>query len=284
MANTNFTLPDGIPPIEQSLLKYIHHLHPELQTRYDLLFEVLYQQLPEKQKADIVDGQIILHQCPAMPPHDQLNHLLYSILHNYAKQFPQSGIVFGPMTLIQIPPISPNDNPTGREPDLFWIKKMDLDLVNGAKFTGIPQLIIEILATDPEERKRDLVSKAEEYARLGVPEYWILDLWEDETKFGTLTESSYSWTTWTDDEDPWIESENIPGFILRKSWMTMMDGELPSVNEIDPYVLGIQEHLEESEHQIDALEHEKDALEHQREEYEAILQEHGLLSKQKFKR
>ena len=119
---------------------------------------------------------------------------------------------------------------------------------------------------------------------LGVPEYWILDLWEDETKFGTLTESSYSWTTWTDDEDPWIESENIPGFILRKSWITMMDGELPSVNDIDPYVLGIQEHLEESEHQIDALEDEKDALEHQREEYEAILQEHGLLSKQKFKR
>ena len=64
----------------------------------------------------------------------------------------------------------------------------------------------------------------------------------------------------------------------------MMDGELPSVNDRNPYVLGIQEHLEESEHQIDALEHEKDALEHQREEYEAILQEHGLLSKQKFKR
>ena len=104
MADTDFTLPDGIPSIEQSLLKYIHHLHPELQTRYDLLFEVLYQQLPEKQKADIVEGQIVLHQCPAMPAYDQLNQTLGSILHNYAKQFPQYGMVFGPMTLIQIPP------------------------------------------------------------------------------------------------------------------------------------------------------------------------------------
>ena len=145
-------------------MKYIHHLHPELQTRYDLLFEVLYQQLPEKQKADIVEGQIVLHQCPAMPPHDQLNQTLGSILHNYAKQFPQYGMVFGPMTLIQIPPLSPDDNPTGREPDLFWIKKSDLNLVNGAKFMGIPQLIIEILASEPEERKRDLIIKAEEYA------------------------------------------------------------------------------------------------------------------------
>ena len=252
MADTDFTLPDGIPSIERSLLKYIHHLHPKLQTRYDLLFEVLYQQLPEKQKADIVEGQIILHQCPAMPPSwsikpdfgfdtSQLCKTISSIWHGFWTNDINSNS-----------PLSPDDNPTGREPDLFWIKKSDLDLVNGAKFMGIPQLIIEILATDPEERKRDLIIKAEEYA--SSRRSWILDFgsmgrW---TKFGTLTESSYSWTTWTHDEDPWIESAKDSGNYDKKIMDDHGGWRITSVNEINPYVMEIQNIWKNLKHQIDA--------------------------------
>jgi Uma2 family endonuclease len=229
MANMNLAFPDDISFTEQALLQYIHQIHPELRSRNEILFEVLYQQLPDKQKADIVKGKIEIHNCPAMPEHDSLNAMLYQLLQHYSERFPQTGFPFGPMTIVQIPPASPNDPPTGREPDIFWVANNDLPLVKGAKFTGRPTLIIEILASDPQERDRDLSIKPIEYARLGVIEYWIFDIWGNETKFGILNGSSYLWQDWPVGADPQIASITIPGFYIQKSWITLTNGHFPSV-------------------------------------------------------
>ena len=40
------------------------------------------------------------------------------------------------------------------------------------RFTGIPELIVEILSSN---RARDLVMKAHKYAKAGLPRYWVFD-------------------------------------------------------------------------------------------------------------
>lgn len=60
-----------------------------------------------------------------------------------------------------------------REPDVFYVRP---ERVRDPK--GQPQgadLVIEIVSEGAENRTRDLVTKRQEYAEAGIPEYWIID-------------------------------------------------------------------------------------------------------------
>jgi Uma2 family endonuclease len=238
MASQNVLYAQNDSDREKALFQMIHRCRPDLKTRHDILLEALYEQLPEKQKADIVKGKIILEDCPALPAHDLLIAILLELLHHFSEIHPELGFPLGQMTLLEIPPLSPLDEPTAREPDIFWVSRDQSDLLNGAKFSGCPLLIIEILASTELERKKDLEIKCEEYARLGVSEYWIIDLWRNDSKFGTLNKNEYEWKTWADfsENDPELHSTTIPGFYLKKSWVTLSNGQLPSVQSIDPFI------------------------------------------------
>lgn len=61
-----------------------------------------------------------------------------------------------------------------REPDVVFMRaehsdRVEVDCWNGA------DLVIEVVSDDRESRKRDLVTKPEEYARAKIPEYWVID-------------------------------------------------------------------------------------------------------------
>lgn len=43
------------------------------------------------------------------------------------------------------------------------------------EFWDRADLIMEVISSDPEDRRRDLVTKRREYARARIPEYWIID-------------------------------------------------------------------------------------------------------------
>lgn len=66
------------------------------------------------------------------------------------------------------------DDKTCMVPDLCIVT--DFKKLEGGKFVvGAPEWIVEILGSDPEDRRRDLTVKVEKYANAGVKEYWILD-------------------------------------------------------------------------------------------------------------
>ena len=60
-----------------------------------------------------------------------------------------------------------------REPDVVYQRPgradADADYADGA------DLVIEVVSDDARDRERDLVVKRQEYARAGIPEYWIVD-------------------------------------------------------------------------------------------------------------
>jgi Uma2 family endonuclease len=59
------------------------------------------------------------------------------------------------------------------QPDLVVVLRDRAHIVERNRITGTPNLLLEILS--PSNRTYDLTTKAELYARNGVPEYWIVD-------------------------------------------------------------------------------------------------------------
>ncbi|MCC7338446.1 MAG: Uma2 family endonuclease [Pirellulaceae bacterium] len=59
-----------------------------------------------------------------------------------------------------------------REPDVFFVRS------GREEHLGYPvgaDLVIEVVSSDRESRRRDTVVKRSEYARAGIAEYWIVD-------------------------------------------------------------------------------------------------------------
>ena len=61
----------------------------------------------------------------------------------------------------------------GREPDLLFVANEHLDRLQETCLDGPADLVVEIVS--PESAGRDRGEKFYEYARGGVPEYWLID-------------------------------------------------------------------------------------------------------------
>jgi Uma2 family endonuclease len=65
-----------------------------------------------------------------------------------------------------------------REPDIVFMAKQHADRM-GEDFCRGADLVMEIVSDNPEDRRRDLVTKRGEYARARILEYWIIDPLEE---------------------------------------------------------------------------------------------------------
>jgi Uma2 family endonuclease len=61
-----------------------------------------------------------------------------------------------------------------REPDVVFMAREHADRIRDRYWKGA-DLVMEVVSGDKEDRRRDSVVKREEYARAGIPEYWIVD-------------------------------------------------------------------------------------------------------------
>jgi Uma2 family endonuclease len=78
---------------------------------------------------------------------------------------------------------------TYREPDIVYLNPERM-----ANTRGYPQgadLAIEVVSEGTENRERDLEVKRAEYARAGIPEYWIVDPQDHRITVLTLQADAY---------------------------------------------------------------------------------------------
>lgn len=61
-----------------------------------------------------------------------------------------------------------------REPDVLFMSKQNANRISEEFWDGA-DLVMEVVSGEDEDRRRDLVTKRREYARAGIPEYWIVD-------------------------------------------------------------------------------------------------------------
>jgi Uma2 family endonuclease len=77
-----------------------------------------------------------------------------------------------------------------REPDVVFMRKEHRARM-GNRFWDGADLVMEVVSEGDEDRNRDLVEKREEYARAGIPEYWIVDPLEERITVLRLARKRY---------------------------------------------------------------------------------------------
>lgn len=77
-----------------------------------------------------------------------------------------------------------------REPDILYISQERWRRTEH-KYAEGADLVVEVVSGGEEDRKRDLVTKRVEYARAGIPEYWIVDPARERIIVLTLGDDGY---------------------------------------------------------------------------------------------
>src|SRR5262249_55719115 len=78
-----------------------------------------------------------------------------------------------------------------REPDVVFMHKDNADRI-GKKFWRGADLVMEVVSEGDEDRRRDLKKNPKDYARAGIPEYWIVDPQEETITVLRLADKHYA--------------------------------------------------------------------------------------------
>jgi len=108
-------------------------------------------------------------EVPPMPTtsHQLLVAWLYGILQAFVVSRDLGTVAFAPLR-VRI------SRAKFREPDLVFMLKENSERIGEEYWEGA-DLVMEVVSQDAEGRRRDLETKRREYARAGIPEYWIID-------------------------------------------------------------------------------------------------------------
>ena len=120
----------------------------------------------DNNRYELIEGELFVSRAPGIP-HRVLNNLqlalgIYLQDNPIGIVVPGAGAVFSDYDAVI--------------PDLVFVRaERWSEVVTETKFTGPPDLVIEITSPGKENRDRDLLVKRQLYAKYGVAEYWVVD-------------------------------------------------------------------------------------------------------------
>lgn len=139
---------------------------PLLKTQTNTCISEQYWNLPDGQRAELIDGRLYA-MAPPSRIHQELITELVSAIHNHIKKNNGSCKVYPAPFAVNLDAEDKN----WVEPDISVICNPDKLTDRGCE--GAPDLIIEIVS--PGSRRMDYLTKHILYANAGVREYWIVD-------------------------------------------------------------------------------------------------------------
>ncbi len=155
--------------------------------------------------AEWVDGEVVMTS-PASRTHQTIADFLIKVIGTYVEAR-EPGIVISAPFQMKLE--------TGREPDLLFLTQDHLDRLKETYLDGPADLVVEIVS--PESGARDRGCKFYEYARGGVPEYWLLDPEVQWAEFYRLEGNHYRMAF--GGSAGRYESRSVPGFWLQVEWL-----------------------------------------------------------------
>jgi Uma2 family endonuclease len=115
---------------------------------------------------ELVDG-VLVEEEAATPLHDAVVARLLDVFSAWASS--HGARAFGPDHKLVV------SESGGRKPDISVYVASDRLEGDGATSRRPPSLVVEVLSPGKIDERRDLVTKAREYAKLGVRFYWCVD-------------------------------------------------------------------------------------------------------------
>jgi Uma2 family endonuclease len=123
-----------------------------------------YYELPEDgNQYEMVMGKLELQPSPTTT-HQRVSRRIERTLEDTCDA--EYIIIHAPVDLIMT-------DRTIRQPDILMIHRSRESIIEERGIVGPPDLVVEILS--PSTAKKDRTLKKEEYAKFGVPEYWVVD-------------------------------------------------------------------------------------------------------------
>jgi Uma2 family endonuclease len=138
-----------------------------------------YAQHDQSQSWEWIDGALDL--LPSLSPAQRrVQSFLMQHLSEYA-ELNQVGIVIpGPFAVRM-----PEEMQRGREPDLLFVPNAFVETIQ-ENYVNSHGVTIAVEIADARTRYRDRVDKFNDYQSAGIPEYWIIDVDEQEAVFFRL--------------------------------------------------------------------------------------------------
>ncbi|NEU78611.1 Uma2 family endonuclease [Nostoc sp. UIC 10630] len=138
-------------------------------TKQKLTFDQFLEECPEEGLYELVDGEIV--EVRATRNHDDIADFILLSFNDEIKRLNLNYVVKNTALLKTI---TANGIEQGRKPDVSVIDK-DVWRSNRSAYSALEepiQLAIEVTSTNWED---DYIDKLDEYQRLGITEYWIVD-------------------------------------------------------------------------------------------------------------
>jgi len=115
---------------------------------------------------EVIDGELYMTP-PPIPAHQNVTVNFSGTLAPYIRRHRLGKLLVAPCAVILA------KGRRGVQPDLFFIRQDNLDIIGEKAVEGVPDLVIEI--SSPGTAKYDRTVKMRIYAEHRVKEYWIVD-------------------------------------------------------------------------------------------------------------
>ena len=135
----------------------------------------------DRNRYEIFEGDIIVTPAPNEPHQNAVSNL-HLILGNHVKKYRLGKLYIAPFDVYF-------DEETVIEPDMLFVAKDRLSIIEKQRIKGAPDLVVEVLSPSTEERDRGF--KFKRCAQEGVREYWLVDPEKSLVEIYTLTERGY---------------------------------------------------------------------------------------------
>lgn len=114
---------------------------------------------------EILEGELTVTPAPGTK-HQRVSANLFKLLSSHIDDRDLGKLFYAPIDLIL-------DPTTILQPDLLFVFSAHQQIITERAIEGVPDLVVEIVS--PTTSRTDRVTKAQVYARHGVPAYWIVD-------------------------------------------------------------------------------------------------------------
>ncbi|MEW5786191.1 MAG: Uma2 family endonuclease [Bacillota bacterium] len=141
-----------------------------------------YRKLPEGAPYQLVGGELVLTPAPGTY-HEIISFNLGLALGKFAVSHQLGRVLFAPIDVYL------NETET-YQPDIIFIARERIEIIEPARINGAPDLVVEILS--PATAYYDLRKKYKVYERSGVREYWIIDPEEKSAQIFLLKEGKFA--------------------------------------------------------------------------------------------
>jgi Uma2 family endonuclease len=122
--------------------------------------------LDDDVEGELVDGLLEEEEMPSVL-HETIVLWLGAILRPWVRR--RHGLATGSETKLAVGPRR------GRKPDLSAFLPPRLPAPSDTLVRVAPHLVVEIASPRPRDVRRDRIDKLADYARVGIPYYWIID-------------------------------------------------------------------------------------------------------------